>query len=151
MTDQLLTALKILLLALIYLFFARVLWAVWSEVRTPVAAAPGTGKGREKKKSVPKGSSVFVVIEPKQHRGRTYTLSNALSIGRLDDNDIIIDDDTFISSHHARLEVRPEGVWVVDLKSTNGSFVNGQRLTGERSVRKGDRIQVGSTVLEMRS
>ena len=151
MTDQLLTALKILLLALIYLFFARVLWAVWSEVRTPVAASPGTGKGRAKKKSVPKGASVFVVIEPKQHRGRTYTLSNALSIGRLDDNDIIIDDDTFISSHHARIEVRPEGVWVVDLKSTNGSFVNGQRLTGERSVRKGDRIQVGSTVLEMRS
>jgi pSer/pThr/pTyr-binding forkhead associated (FHA) protein len=151
MTDQLLTALKILLLALIYLFFARVLWAVWSEVRTPVAATPGSGKGRAKKKSVPKGSSVFVVIEPKQHRGRTYTLSNALSIGRLDDNDIIIDDDTFISSHHARIEVRPEGVWVVDLQSTNGSFVNGQRLTGERSVRKGDRIQVGSTVLEMRS
>ena len=151
MTDQLLTVLKILLLALIYLFFARVLWAVWSEVRTPVAATPGTGKGRARKKSVPKGSSVFVVIEPKQHRGRTYTLSNALSIGRLDDNDIIIDDDPFISSHHARIEVRPEGVWVVDLKSTNGSFVNGQRLTGERSVRKGDRIQVGSTVLEMRS
>jgi pSer/pThr/pTyr-binding forkhead associated (FHA) protein len=94
---------------------------------------------------------VFVVIEPKQHRGRTYTLSNALAIGRLDDNDIIIEDDTFISSHHARLEIRPEGVWVVDLQSTNGSFVNGQRLTGERSVRKGDRIQVGSTVLEMRS
>ena len=151
MTDQLLTVLKILLLALIYLFFARVLWAVWSEVRTPVAVTPGTGKGRAKRKSVPKGASVFVVIEPKQHRGRTYTLSNALTIGRVDDNDIIIDDDTFISSHHARIEVRPEGVWVVDLKSTNGSFVNGQRITGERSVRKGDRIQVGSTVLEMRS
>jgi pSer/pThr/pTyr-binding forkhead associated (FHA) protein len=151
MTDQLLTALKILLLALIYLFFARVLWAVWSEVRTPVASTPGTSKGRAAKRSAPKGASVFVVIEPKQHRGRTYTLSNALAIGRLDDNDIIIEDDTFISSHHARLEIRPEGVWVVDLQSTNGSFVNGQRLTGERSVRKGDRIQVGSTVLEMRS
>ena len=151
MTDQLLTALKILLLALIYLFFARVLWAVWSEVRTPVAVAPGSAKGRAKKKSLPKGASVFVVIEPKQHRGRTYTLSNALTIGRLGDNDIIIDDDNFISSHHARIEVRPEGVWVMDLQSTNGSFVNGQRLSGERSVRKGDRIQVGSTVLEMRS
>lgn len=152
MTDQLLTALKILLLALVYLFFARVLWAVWSEVRTPVAAAVGEGKSkRGKKKSVPKGVSVFVVIEPKQHRGRSYTLSNALAIGRVEDNDIIIDDDNFISSHHARIEIRPEGVWVVDLQSTNGSFVNGQRLTGERSVRKGDRIQVGSTVLEMRS
>ena len=37
MTDQVLTALKVLFLALMYLFFGRVLWAVWSEVRTPVS------------------------------------------------------------------------------------------------------------------
>jgi pSer/pThr/pTyr-binding forkhead associated (FHA) protein len=156
MTDALLNALKLILLALIYLFFGRVLWAVWSEVRTPVmpaARAGGAGvasRGRAKKPAG-KGVPTFVVIEPKQHRGATYTLSNVLTIGRLEDNDIMIDDDSFISSHHARIEVRPEGAWVVDLGSTNGSFVNGQRLTGERSVRKGDRIQVGSTVLEMRS
>ena len=158
MTDQVLNVLKLLLLALIYLFFARVLWAVWSEVRTPVMPSGGVagksgvrgargGRGR----GVPKGVPTFVVIEPKQHRGRTYTLSSVLAIGRLEDNDIVITDDSFISSHHARIEVRPEGTWVMDLNSTNGSFVNGQRLTGERSVRKGDRIQVGSTVLEMRS
>ena len=155
MTDALLNALKLLLLALIYLFFGRVLWAVWSEVRTPVmpSAREGAGStgGKRAKKSVVKGVPTFVVIEPKQHRGRTYTLSNVLAIGRLEYNDIIIDDDWFISSHHARIEVRPEGTWVVDLGSTNGSFVNGQRVVEERSVRKGDRIQVGSTVLEMRS
>ena len=155
MTDALLNALKLMLLALIYLFFGRVLWAVWSEVRTPVMPAARVGGGTASrgraKKSVGKGVPMFVVIEPKQHRGATYTLSSVLAIGRLEDNDIVIDDDTFISSHHARIEVRPEGTWVVDLGSTNGSFVNGQRLTGERSVRKGDRIQVGSTVLEMRS
>ena len=156
MTDALLNALKLLLLALIYLFFGRVLWAVWSEVRTPVMptareGGSGAGAGKRAKKPAAKGVPTFVVIEPKQHRGRTYTLSNVLAIGRLEDNDIIIDDDSFISSHHARIEVRPEGTWVVDLGSTNGSFVNGQRVIEERSVRKGDRIQVGSTVLEMRS
>jgi pSer/pThr/pTyr-binding forkhead associated (FHA) protein len=112
--------------------------------------SPSSRTGRNKT-TASKGVPTFVVIEPKQHRGRTFTLANVLKIGRLEDNDIVIDDDTFISSHHARIEVRPEGTWVVDLGSTNGSFVNGQRLTGERSVRKGDRIQVGSTVLEMRS
>ena len=147
MTDTLLNALKLLLLALIYLFFGRVLWAVWSEVRTPV----GAGMRKKKSAGATRGASVFVVIEPKQHRGATYTLSNVLAIGRVEDNDIVIDDDSFISSHHARIEVRPEGTWVVDLGSTNGSFVNGQRVSAERSVRKGDRIQVGSTVLEMRS
>lgn len=155
MTDALLNALKLILLALIYLFFGRVLWAVWSEVRTPVMPAARVGGGSASrsraKKSVGKGVPVFVVIEPKQHRGATYTLSSVLAIGRLEDNDIVIDDDSFISSHHARIEIRPEGSWVVDLGSTNGSYVNGQRVADERSVRKGDRIQVGSTVLEMRS
>jgi pSer/pThr/pTyr-binding forkhead associated (FHA) protein len=92
-----------------------------------------------------------VIVEPRQHRGASFTLSNSLTLGRVDDNDIALDDDTFMSSHHARIEVRPEGVWVVDLASTNGTFVNGQRVTGDRSLRKGDRLQVGSTVLEMRS
>lgn len=150
MTDQVLNVLKILLLALIYLFFARVLWAVWSEVRMPVATSgqlPGVTRASRKRK----GTTVFVVVEPRQHRGASYTLSNALSIGRTADNDIAFDDDAFMSSHHARIEIRPEGVWVVDLQSTNGTFVNGQRLTSERSVRKGDRVQAGSTVLEMRS
>jgi pSer/pThr/pTyr-binding forkhead associated (FHA) protein len=150
MTDALLNALKLILLALIYLFFGRVLWAVWSEVRTPVMPAARVGGGGAKK-SANKGASQFVVIEPKQHRGATYTLSSVLAIGRLEENDIVIDDDAFISSHHARIEIRPEGTWVVDLGSTNGCFVNGQRVADERSVRKGDRIQVGSTVLEMRS
>ena len=155
MTDALLNALKLMLLALIYLFFGRVLWAVWSEVRTPVMPAArvggGTASRSRAKKSFGKGVPTFVVIEPKQHRGATYTLSSVLAIGRLEDNDIVIDDDSFISSHHARIEIRPEGSWVVDLGSTNGCFVNGQRVADERSVRKGDRIQVGSTVLEMRS
>ena len=147
MTDAVLNALKLILLAFVYLFFGRVLWAVWSEVRTPVAA-----RGREKGKRRPgvKGVPTFVVIEPKQRRGQTFTLSSALTGGRVDDNDVIITDDSFVSSHHARIDIRPDSVWVVDLKSTNGTFVNGQRVADARSVRKGDRIQVGGTVLEMR-
>lgn len=146
MYDQLLNALKYLLLALIYLFFGRVLWAVWAEVRTPGSSRNGVAK----RSKVPKGTVTFVVIEPRQHRGRSYTLSNVLGIGRESDNEIVIDDDSFISGHHARIEVRPDGTAVVDLKSTNGTFVNGQRVNGERGMRKGDRLQVGSTVLEMK-
>jgi len=156
MTDQLLNAFKLLLLALVYLFFARVLWAVWSEVRTPVmplARAGGSGQNQPQRRRGAKSSGVptFIVMEPKEHRGQAFTLSSTLTIGRVEDNDIAPQDDTFMSSHHARIEIRPEGVWLVDLGSTNGTFLNGQRLTSDRSVRKGDRIQVGSTVLEMRS
>ena len=145
MTDQLLNALKLLLLGLIYLFFGRVLWAVWSEVRTPVAV--GGGAARRSSKKVSRGVVSFVVIEPKEHRGQTYTLSNVLNIGRVEDNDIVITDDSFISSHHARIEVRPEGVWVVDLQSTNGTKVNGVLVHGEQLLQHGDVISLGTAQL----
>lgn len=155
MTDQVLGALRILFLALVYLFFARVLWSVWSEVRTPVGgtttAATGTGVFGGRKIPAGKGRLVFVMVEPRSRRGDSFTLSDSLTIGREPDNDISVPDDTFISGHHARLEVRPSGSWLVDLESTNGTYVNGQRIDGDRSVRRGDRVQVGSTVLEVRS
>lgn len=149
MTDQLLTLLKFVLLGLLYLFFARVLWAVWSEVRTPVRPASGASGPTARRRRRERGVPSFVVMEPRLRRGEIHPLSDVITIGRVDDNSMVIDDDSFISSHHARLEIRPDGVWLVDLKSTNGSFVNGQRVSNEKSLRKGDRIQVGSTVLEM--
>lgn len=153
MTDQILSVLRIAFLALIYLFFARVLWSVWSEVRSPVspvgrtAAATGLFGGR--KRAGRSGALTVVFVEPRSRRGDAHVLSNVLTVGRDPDNDIDMPGDTFMSGHHARLEVRPEGCWLVDLDSTNGTFVNGQRVNGDRSIRRGDRVQVGSTVLEV--
>lgn len=154
MTDQILDLLKLGLLALIYVFFARVLWSVWSEVRTPVAASGdgtrnGIFGGRRPARSG--GRTMLVVLEPRHMRGTSHVLADVLAIGRSDDNDIVLSDDTFISSRHARVEVRPSGPWLVDLGSTNGSYVNGQRINAEKSLRRGDRIQVGSTVMEVRT
>ena len=163
MTDLVLNALKLILLLLIYAFFARVLWAVWSEVRTPVRlatprevterpvrtdiATPKRPRGGKKTKGVP----TFVMMEPRDVRGQSFTLANVLAIGRRPEADISMPDDTFMSGKHASLEIRPDGVWIIDHNSTNGTFVNGQRVTGDKSVRKGDRIQAGSIVLERTS
>jgi pSer/pThr/pTyr-binding forkhead associated (FHA) protein len=56
-----------------------------------------------------------------------------------------------MSGTHASLEIRPDGVWLIDHASTNGTFLNGQRVNADKSVRKGDRIQAGSVVLERTS
>ena len=151
MTDSVLDLLKFGLLALLYLFFARVLWAVWSEVRTPAAVrwAPGRGGGSGAR-TRETGAMHFVVVEPRILRGQKHVLSSTLTIGRDDACDIVVGDDAFISGRHARIEVRPDGAWLVDLRSTNGTFLNGTRIAEERLLRKGDRIQVGSTVLETR-
>jgi FHA domain len=168
MTDQALDILKLVLLGLLYLFFARVLWAVWSEVKAannrsaqphPVGpsvdegaatvAAPVPGKRRERP---PKGRAGqvnrLVVIEPKSRRGATFPLGTEITVGRDAACTITIDGDTFVSSLHLRIYDADGQALVEDLGSTNGSFHNGARLIGAHLLHPGDRIQVGYTVLE---
>jgi hypothetical protein len=173
MTDTVLDILKLVLLALLYLFFARVLWAVWSEVRTPrsarvgaatpgrvapeaptegaprPSAASGKGRGRGKASKGRRGrAGRLVVIEPKERRGLAVPITGEITIGRDASCTISIPDDTFLSGRHARVFDLDGQPMVEDLGSTNGSFHNGNKLTGIRLLHIGDRIQVGHTVLE---
>lgn len=150
MTDQIPDSVNYLLLVLLYLFFGRVLWAVWSEVRTPsIPRWTRHGGSTAPRRTTDKGALTFVVIEPRADRGRAFTLSSTLTIGR-ENCDIVLEGDSFISSRHACIETRPDGAWLVDLASTNGTYLNGTRISEDRLLRKGDRIQVGSAVLELR-
>ena len=169
MTDQVLDILKLALLALLYLFFARVLWAVWSEVRQPAnvrgstefarqaatsttsPAPPQPTPGRRSTKAARgKGDlpARLVILEPKERRGTTFAIGAEVGIGRDADNTIVIIGDSYISGRHARIS-RAEGYVIVeDLGSRNGTYLNGTQLTQRHSVHRGDRIQVGYTVLE---
>src|SRR5918993_1342677 len=76
------------------------------------------------------------------------TLDSApVTLGRSSDNDMELGDDEFASAHHARVEPRRDGVWVEDVGSTNGTFVNGMKLDGPRKLTPGDVIRVGETDL----
>lgn len=164
MSDQLLNLLKLGLLALLYLFFARVLYAVWSEVRSPRAGAAGGAAtataapaATATPESVPAAAPAkrkrghvgrLVVIAPKAQKGTTFSTAAELVIGRAPSCAISLPDDTFVSQLHARFHPDEGRVVVEDLGSTNGTFLNGNRLTRPETVHRGDRIQVGSTVLE---
>ena len=160
-TDLALNILKLILLGLLYLFFARVLWTVWQEVRTdrrvmpshianersetrpaPVPKAPKAKKGRRGR------VARLVILEPKARRGATFALSHEITIGRDPGCTIQIEGDTFVSQRHARVFLVDGQPMVEDLGSTNGSFHNGNRLTGSRLLHPGDRVQVGYTVME---
>ncbi len=73
-----------------------------------------------------------------------------LTFGRSDDNVVPLPGDDYASGHHARVESGLDGTWVVDLGSTNGTYVNGERVDGRRRLHEGDRLQVGDTELEYR-
>jgi pSer/pThr/pTyr-binding forkhead associated (FHA) protein len=168
MTDQVLNILKFVLLGLLYLFFARVLWAVWSEVRTPsrrpmpatqrggnqrtaaaARPAPQTAtSGRKGKQQARRRASRLVVLEPKSRRGLTVTIAGEITLGREPDCTISIDDDAYVSSLHLRVFDYEGQPMVEDLGSTNGTFHNGVKLTGAKLLHPGDRLQVGTTVIE---
>ena len=59
------------------------------------------------------------------------------------------DADEFASAEHARFEARRDGLWVEDVGSTNGNFVNGARVTTARRLTNGDVERVGQTDLKV--
>jgi hypothetical protein len=149
-SDGVLTILKFCLLALLYLFLARVVWTVGLELRgAPMPAAPPVPEPAPAR-SAPKArrSWRLVVVEPAATSGRTFDVNAELTIGRGAGCGISIPDDTFVSNVHARVYERSGDVYIEDLASTNGTLVNGAPLQGSSRLRKGDRIKVGQTVLE---
>ena len=90
----------------------------------------------------------MTVIEPRSRKGTIFAVAEELTIGRAAGCTVSITDDTFISQLHARVFVQDGEVFVEDLGSTNGSYLNGQRLSRAMPISKGDRLQIGNTVLE---
>nr|BBH93352.1 hypothetical protein KTA_15510 [Thermogemmatispora argillosa] len=80
-------------------------------------------------------------------RGRIPLGPGVTTIGRAPDNQIRLDDQQ-VSSHHAEFRAEDGGYSLVDRGSTNGTFVNDERLTSQvpRRLRPGDRIRFGETV-----
>jgi pSer/pThr/pTyr-binding forkhead associated (FHA) protein len=144
-----LTVLKIALLVLLYFF-------VWRAVRAVVLDLYGPrGEKRprkERQRSARRGRGTptkIVVLDSKGARVSTHRLSGALKIGQ-DAGCQIRPQDTYVSHEHARIFER-NGSWVVeDLGSTNGTYLNQQKVTVPSQLSPGDRIRVGKTVLEVR-
>lgn len=161
MSEALLTLLRWCLLALIYLFFFRVLQATWfstvagrktgakAMVGVPGGNVVSSGKRRgSERKTKQAPVPTLLIVEPVTAAGQRFAVSGTLSIGRAAGCEITLDD-TFISQVHARVSKGQSGVVVEDLGSTNGTYLNRKKVTAPVVVQSGDVIQVGSTVLEL--
>lgn len=148
--EEVLLALKIAFLVLLYALIWRIIRTVSRDMRgqpaqesfimPPVSEYAVT--------AAVTGGRLVVVESPVLDGGEEYEIDSApITVGRSGQNDIAIDGDEFASARHVRFEPRRDGVWVTDLGSTNGTYVNGVRIDGARRLAFGDVVRVGETDL----
>jgi pSer/pThr/pTyr-binding forkhead associated (FHA) protein len=151
---EVLLVLKIAFLILLYLFVVRVIRSAGRERQAPsqdsmiltpeAAAAAGLRRGQATRRTV----RLVVRRSPSLEAGDEFPLNSApVTVGRGGQNDLVLAGDEFASARHARIEARGDGVWVQDLDSTNGTYVNGSRVAGAQRLDPGDVLRVGETDL----
>ena len=149
--DELLLVLKIAFLVLLYVFIWRIVRTASRDLRLPQESfilAPSAAAGVNASRPGPVTGRLVVVKSADLQDGEGFELNSAqLTIGRGNQNDIPIATDEYASARHARFEPRQDGVWVQDLGSTNGTFLNGTRLDRPRRLAQGDIVRVGETDL----
>jgi hypothetical protein len=155
---------KVVFLIILYLFIYKVVRSSTRELRMAPAAGKqdwsarvGTlvaGEGSaDTLVSGPSATGVWALVvekSPSLSSGAVYAFPlgvHALA-GRSSDMDIHLDD-TFVSSKHALFETTTAGLQVEDLRSTNGTQVNGSDISGTKVLRVGDRVEVGDTVFRV--
>ena len=148
-----LLALKLAFLVLLYLFIWRIVRSAARDLRLPqesmiLAPQQAAAAGLLAQPTARETGRLIVLQSPALDEGDLFTLdAHPLTIGRGTANDVSLAEDEYSSTRHARLEPRRDGVWVEDIGSTNGTFVNGIRLTRERRLVPGDVVRIGETDL----
>jgi pSer/pThr/pTyr-binding forkhead associated (FHA) protein len=151
-TEQTLLALKIAFLVLLYLFIWAVVRSVTRDLRSApqesiVLSAQEANELRARYEPVvPAPTGRLTVLDsPALQAGARLELSVPTRFGRGGENAVRLDGDDFASTRHAVLEPHPDGLWVEDIGSTNGTFVNGARVTTARLLVPGDVVRIGQT------
>jgi pSer/pThr/pTyr-binding forkhead associated (FHA) protein len=133
--------LRVAVVFLLYFFLWQVLRVVTRDLRSSSIAAPD--------QSSPYGQLVIVSAgQSGQAVGKTFPLAPITVIGRSMENEVALND-SFLSSKHARLELRGDEWVLEDMGSTNGTFVNGFEARDPTIVNEGDIVRIGRIELKL--
>jgi FHA domain len=149
--EEALLLLKIAFLVLLYLFIWRIVRTAARDLRLPQESfvlAPGSIPGLGGEAPHIEAGKIVVVKSPALTEGDEWDLdASPLTFGRSSQNDVELKRDEYASSAHARVEPRRDGVWLEDIGSTNGTYLNGIRLTRPKRLTSGDIVRIGETEL----
>lgn len=147
-----LSALKYGLFALLFLFIWRSMrWVVRGLTVEPTARASRSGRGAKGEPNGPPAPAgpTSLIVYADGAKPHTVKLAASMVIGRSPECELLVDD-TYASQQHARLFGKNGAWYVEDLGSTNGTYVNDQKLGAPAMIQPGDRVRIGTTVLELR-
>lgn len=133
-----LNLLKLIFIALIYLFLWQVARAIASHLASPGEPTRRGGEARE-----------LVVVRSETQAGLSVPIRDVVVMGRSPEADVMLED-PYASEFHLRLVAADGRVVLHDLGSTNGTYVNGRRVSGPLALNRGDAVQVGKTIMEVR-
>jgi FHA domain-containing protein len=153
--DPVAVALKFGFLAVLFLF---ILWVARSSMRdlTQHDDASVAMDGDDGAAAVPRrerpGPDLRAGVDPRLEvvaamgldPGTAFELADGATMGRADGSDIPIDD-PFASSVHARIFPRGQFMYIEDMGSTNGTYLNGRRLRAAERLKVGDTVRIGET------
>lgn len=135
MIDMTLLVARILFIALMFVFLFAIM-------KTGIGAVRGQRRQA-------KNWTVAVERGPKELRGVKITVRGPVIIGRSPGSDIVIGAE-YISGRHARFTIMGQNLFIEDLGSTNGTAVNGQRITEPTVLKSGDVVNVGDVAIRVR-
>jgi pSer/pThr/pTyr-binding forkhead associated (FHA) protein len=158
MSEIALTVIKVVYLALLWLFILSAVSVIRSDLfgRTVRASdqlqpqeleTPPAPPRRKRQRGEPR---VFMISQGNQAGLSADLASGVIMIGRGADCQLILEDD-YVSTRHARVVSTPDGIYIEDLGSTNGSYVNGQRITAPTTITMADTVRIGKTILKLES
>jgi hypothetical protein len=149
--EEALLVLKLVFIVLLYLFIWRIVRSAARDVRMPQESfvlAPGSVPGLSQEEHRVDSGRLVVVSSPALEEGDEVSLdSSSLLVGRGSRNDVDLTGDEYASSEHARIEPRRDGVWLEDVGSTNGTYLNGVQLSHPKRLTPGDVVRIGETEL----
>ncbi|MGM9539408.1 FHA domain-containing protein [Anaerovibrio sp.] len=142
-------AIKVLSVVLQYGLLFFLLFFVYKAVRLMAAAGRPLVEDIYAETEITAAEAVLTVLEAVDESmvGRRFAFGDSISIGRGDDNDIVIRDG-YVSHRHALVELMNNLYVIEDLGSVNKTYVNGQEIAGRQYLQSGDIISIGTVTFQ---
>jgi len=140
--------LQLFAIIIILLFFLRVARAAIVESKAPIREKKAKREKRQPKVKAPKWLYLEVKA-PEDAAGERFPITTELTVGRSASCDVNLGYDQYASTRHARFFRQDDDLIVEDLGSTNGVWIDDERIEAPTVIRRGDAIRIGETLFEV--